>query len=143
MECKPIFIQYFIYIPMTLAYLIAFSRIFAVLKMRQWSLADALSEPPNVVPPETVDPDAPQHLAAPAPIVQASKPFASSSRLIAFVGIVIISIIFISSGYHAIYALFNDASNLDNNFTDIGKYLMFSGTLFAPYVFNKVAAIGK
>ena len=134
MECKPIFIQYFIYIPMTLAYLIAFSRIFAVLKMRQWSLADALSEPPNVVPPETVDPDAPQHLAAPAPIVQASKPF---------VGMVIISIIFISSGYHAIYALFNDASNLDNNFTDIGKYLMFSGTLFAPYVFNKVAAIGK
>ncbi|MGL4723091.1 MAG: hypothetical protein ACRCWW_01075 [Scandinavium sp.] len=122
----------FIYIIMTLAYIVVFRQVFSLLKEQGWSLTDALSEPP--LPPEP---------AAPAAPVILPKPFASSSRLIAFVGMVIIAIIFVGTGYYVIYALFNDPSHIGSNLESAGKYLMFGGTLFAPYIFNKISSIGK
>lgn len=123
----------FIYIVMTLAYIVTFRRVFSLLKTQGWSLAEALSEPS---PPP--DPAAPA-----APAIVSPVPFASSSRLIAFVGMVIIAIIFVGTGYYVIYALFNDASNISRNLKSVSHFLMFGGTLFAPYVFNKISSIGK
>lgn len=123
----------FIYIVMTLAYIVTFRRVFSLLKTQRWSLAEALSEPS---PPP--DPAAPA-----APAIVPPVPFASSSRLIAFVGMVIIAIIFVGTGYYVIYALFNDASNISRNLKSVSHFLMFGGTLFAPYVFNKISSIGK
>ena len=118
---------------MTLAYIVTFRRVFSLLKTQGWSLAEALSEPS---PPP--DPAAPA-----APAIVPPVPFASSSRLIAFVGMVIIAIIFVGTGYYVIYALFNDASNISRNLKSVSHFLMFGGTLFAPYVFNKISSIGK
>lgn len=127
----------FIYIVMTLAYIVTFRRVFSLLKTQGWSLAEALSEPSP--PPDTVAPAAP---AAPAVIVP-PVPFASSSRLIAFVGMVIIAIIFVGTGYYVIYALFYDSLKISSNLKSVSHFLMFGGTLFAPYIFNKISSIGK
>ncbi|WP_395286878.1 hypothetical protein [Klebsiella quasipneumoniae] len=121
----------FIYIVMTLAYIVTFRRVFSLLKTQGWSLAEALSEPSP--PPDT---------AAPAVIVP-PVPFASSSRLIAFVGMVIIAIIFVDTGYYVIYALFYDSLKISSNLKSVSHFLMFGGTLFAPYIFNKISSIGK
>ena len=51
--------------------------------------------------------------------------------------------IFVGTGYYVIYALFNDASNISRNLKSVSHFLMFGGTLFAPYVFNKISSIGK
>ncbi|EPY4052004.1 hypothetical protein [Klebsiella quasipneumoniae] len=126
----------FIYIVMTLAYIVTFRRVFSLLKTQGWSLAEALSEPSP--PPDPAAPAAPA-----APAIVPPVPFASSSRLIAFVGMVIIAIIFVGTGYYVIYALFNDASNISRNLKSVSHFLMFGGTLFAPYVFNKISSIGK
>lgn len=120
----------FIYIVMTLAYIVTFRRVFSLLKTQGWSLAEALSEPSP--PPDPA-----------APAIMPPVLFASSSRLIAFVGMVIIAIIFIGTGYYAIYALFHDPLNISSNLKSVSRFLMFGGTLFAPYVFNKISSIGK
>lgn len=133
MNCPIQYIVIFIYIVMTLTYIVVFRQVFSLLKTQGWSLTDALSEPPP--------PPGPPGPAAPA--IVPPTPFASSSRLIAFVGMVIIAIIFVGTGYYVIYALFNDPSNISGNLESVRTYLMYGGTLFAPYVVNKVSSIGK
>ena len=89
----------------------------------KWSLADALSEESSVQPdPHQV------------------KMVASSSRLIALVGLMGILAIVLGIGYSIVWNLFTGAAG-NLNLGEIRKFLFGAATLFAPYLANQLRAI--
>ncbi|GAB3629328.1 hypothetical protein PTE30175_03724 [Pandoraea terrae] len=117
-----------IFVGMTIVLFASLLLIVKTLRRQGWSLADALSEEASL-PPGTPTPAAGQ---AP-PLV------ASTSRLIALVGTVILGTFFSGIGYYVVWQLCNgrdlDAAN--------GAWAFFvsGATLFAPYGVNKLAKI--
>lgn len=89
----------------------------------KWSLADALSEESSVQPnPGQV------------------KMVASTSRLIALVGLMGILAIVLGVGYSTVWNLFiGGAANL--HLDEIRKFLFGAATLFAPYLANQLRSI--
>ncbi len=91
--------------------------------MGKWSLADALSEESSVQPnPNEV------------------KMVASSSRIIALVGLMGILTVVLGIGYSIVWNLYTgEATNL--HLDEIRKFLFGAATLFAPYLANQLRAI--
>jgi ABC-type multidrug transport system fused ATPase/permease subunit len=89
----------------------------------KWSLADALSEESSV-----------------QPVPNQVKMVASSSRLIALLGLMGILAAVLGIGYSIVWSLFTgQAANL--NLGEIRKFLFGAATLFAPYLANQLRAI--
>jgi hypothetical protein len=89
---------------------------------QQWTLVDALSE--------EADPQ-------PSPLQPGQKPVmvASASRLIAFLGLVVILSLFLGVGYYLLWCLFTGRST--SHLSDITSYFYSGIVLFAPYIINK------
>ncbi len=119
---------YLVIAVITIVWMVGIARVLQWLRKDDWNLAQAVSEEANL-PDGTPTPAAGQL----PPLV------ASTSRLIALLGAVIMSAFFIGLGYWVIWALFNGQSIEPANRT---LTFFLSGTvLFTPYAANKVASI--
>lgn len=113
------------------------------LKDSTWSLATALSEEVEItlVNPAGMPIRADDSLlAANETPVKVTVMRASSSRLIAFVGMIAILLMFLGFGAFALYA-FAETGALPESLVEAGKFLTVGMTLFAPYVVNKFAGM--
>jgi hypothetical protein len=99
----------------------------------RWSLANALSEEADL----TVDPNGGPYGVNGA-VVKETVLVASTSRLIALVGMLAIVALFIGFGTIELWAFAKTGTLLAT--TDILKFLVGGTTLFAPYVVNKFAS---
>lgn len=123
-------LTYLIMISMTLAWTCAFGLVSKALHKGQWSLGRALEEevdlPTGTPPPAT----------GVMPLM-----IASSSRLIALLGTIIIGTFFIAIGYYVVWQLCNGQPIQDA--LNAWRYFMVGATLFIPYSFNKISSTFK
>lgn len=136
--------QAFVYFVVAVAFLasiIVLALIRTALTTPAWSLADALSEEVQVT---LMAP--PAGGGAPQPVMDANnKPImvtemrASSSRLIALTGMVVILIMFVGFGVFTLHS-FGKTGQMPASVDDVLKFLAGGMTLFAPYVVNKFAS---
>ncbi len=102
----------------------------------RWSLADALSEEADLTVPDangfpyTVN----------GVVVKATRLAASSSRLIAFMGMIAILSLFLGFGAFILWG-FATTGTVPAATAEITKYLVGGMTLFAPYVVNKFSSV--
>lgn len=116
----------------TLVMLAALNMVRKALANQKWNLSDALSEKSTSQPAP-----APGGGPAAGPVM-----VASSSRMTALVGSIVITAMYVGVGYYALYAVFFDRDGL-SVLPDIIKYFLTGSALFAPYAFNKLSSIGK
>lgn len=122
--------------------LLALLFIRAALASTAWSLADALSEETELGPAMIVDPSGnkvPSFDPSGKPVMT-TELRASSSRLIALMGMMAILLMFLGFGSFALYSFAYTGTMPP----DVDKVIMFmvgGMTLFAPYVVNKFSTI--
>lgn len=125
---------------------VAFSAFFSIAVIQRalagstWSLSDALSEEANITP---LDKDGkPIKDANGVPAQTVSELRASSSRLIALIGLIAILMLYLGFGLVTlkIYASTGTLPS-DADLMPIIKFLLAGATLFAPYAVNKVSSI--
>jgi hypothetical protein len=112
----------------------------AALANTTWSLADALSEEAEVTFKEKIgDEYVPKFddNMKPVTIVQLT---ASSSRLIAMIGLIAILAMFVGFGAFALYHFAFD-QDFSKGLDTVMKFLLGGMTMFAPYIVNKFASI--
>lgn len=112
-------------------------------KHKTWSLADALSEDVDVTAEGTVPAagaavGAPPAQSPPTKVVTTLQ--ASSSRLIAFLGSIVILFLFLGFGLVAIYH-FATTGTLPSSTSSVKDYLLTGLALFAPYAVNKFSSL--
>lgn len=115
--------------------LLAFIAVGNGLAKSTWSLADALSEEADLTP------SAPAAGAPPAGApTTVSELRASSSRLIALFGAIVITFVFLGFAAVALYKYTTGQSipDVDN----LLKFVAGGAALFAPYAVNKLSSIG-
>ena len=107
-----------------------------------WSLTDALSEEVEVTLFETVD-------GVKKPVMdQSQKPLlitemrASTSRVVALMGMIVIIMMFLGFGTFALYG-FAITGNIPASIDKVVNFLVAGLTLFAPYVVNKFSTMFK
>ncbi len=116
----PIF--WFVIVMVTLFVVVfMFAILRGLLSSKDWTLAEALSEEAD--PQPTPAPD--------------KKPImvASSSRLIALLGLFVILSLFLGVGYYILWCLFTNSQM--TNLKDVTSYFYAGVVLFAPYIVNK------
>ncbi|CAK8719138.1 hypothetical protein GCAAIG_08600 [Candidatus Electronema halotolerans] len=94
----------------------------------EWSLSDALSEPVEVTNKDSENKEK---------IVEMR---ASSSRLVAFMGMIAILVLFIGFGTFALYR-FAVSGELGEDADKVVTFLTAGLTLFAPYAVNKASKV--
>lgn len=112
-------------------------------KHKTWSLADALSEETEATAAGTTlvaggAAGAPPVQPATSPLVTTS--LASSSRLIAFLGSIVILFLFLGFGLVALYD-FATMGTLPPSTSSVKDYLLTGLALFAPYAVNKFSSL--
>jgi hypothetical protein len=97
------------------------SLIRGLMSSKEWSLADAVSEETDPQPP----------------LASGQKPImvASSSRLIALLGLFVILSLFLGVGYYILWCLFTNCQM--TSLKDVTSYFYAGLVLFAPYIANK------
>ena len=101
-----------------------------------WSLSVALSE-------EEIVRDANgQTLVDPQTKVPVTRTSPSTSRLIAFMGMLVIVCMFLGTGYYILFGLFTGAAVADK-LSGIWSYFLAGATLFAPYAANQIKEMVK
>ncbi len=125
--------------------LIAIVAIRGALKPTSWSLAESLSEEvPVPVYKETTDPNGVK--TRELVYDKEGKPVlipelkASTSRVIALMGLVAILFLFIGFGVFALFS-FGSVGRLPPSMSEVVKFLVAGLTLFAPYFVNKFASL--
>lgn len=135
--------------------IVFFGTLFTILAVRKslpanWSLADALAEDvPMPVRKETTTKgqngagdivvDEPLYDKDGKPVL-APEMHASSSRLIALMGMIVILLMFVGFGVFALYG-FGRNGAMPDGIGGVVQYLVAGMTLFAPYVVNKFSAL--
>lgn len=95
-----------------------------LLRSKDWHLGDAVSEEAGNQP-------------SPLPVGTKPVMVASSSRLIALLGLLVILMMFLGFGYYFLYAAF--ACNLGTgNVKQVVIFLFSGATMFAPYLANQL-----
>jgi disulfide bond formation protein DsbB len=118
--------------------LIAIALVRAAVAQSSWSLADALSEEAEVT---AMDKETGQPLRDKADkVVMVTELCASSSRLIAFMGMLVILLMFLGFGTFALY-WFAKTGKMPSGMDDVINFLVAGLTLFAPYVVNKFSSL--
>jgi len=107
----------------------------AALLASTWNLTDALSEEAQVTPREK---DGKPLLDTSQKPIVISEMRASSSRVIAFMGMIVILWMFLGFGTFAMYA-FAKSGDLPDSIDKVVNFLLAGLTLFAPYAVNKVS----
>ncbi|SDO73126.1 hypothetical protein SAMN05216303_102209 [Rhodoferax sp. OV413] len=117
----------------------------ALLQAPNWSLADALSEPTDL-PVYTETTDAAGNVTRSLQLGADGRPLlapqmrASSSRVIALMGMVAILFLFIGFGALALFGL-GSTGQVPEHMDRVVNFLVAGMTLFAPYVVNKFSAL--
>jgi hypothetical protein len=121
--------EIFVYVVIGLAVLgliIALSAFKTALADTHWNLADALSEEVEISDPAN-------------PTQKVTKMVASTSRLIAFIGLLGIFFLYVGFG---VFLLFDFGTSQTIPDTEkVTKFLLSGLTLFAPYLVNKFAGL--
>jgi hypothetical protein len=120
--------------------LIAFAATKAALEKTKWSLADALSEEAEVTFSENVNGVLTPKFDDNMKPVMVTELCASSSRLIAFIGLIAIMMIFMGFGVFVLY-FFAMGEGVPPGLDQIYKFLLAGMTMFAPYVVNKFSSV--
>ena len=94
-----------------------------LLRSKNWSMGDALSEEAGNQPKELPPGTRPEMVA-------------SSSRLIALLGLVVILSIYLGVGYHLLWRLFTTGDVPD--LTNLTSFLYGGAVIFAPYLVNQL-----
>jgi hypothetical protein len=106
-----------------------------------WSLGEALSEvifeQPTPPAPAAGGGAAAPGAVAPAAAAATVRSVASSSRLIAFVGMVVLAAMLLGVGYYMLWALFHGGEL--RAMEGVWSYFLGGSALFAPYAVNKLA----
>lgn len=106
-----------------------------------WSLADALSEAVEVTATvKNAEGDLEPKLDASGKPVMVTEPRASSSRLIALMGMMGILLMFVGFGSFSLYA-FALTGTMSSQIDKVIYFLMSGMTLFAPYVVSKFSSM--
>jgi hypothetical protein len=105
-----------------------------------WSLADALSEATEVTAVETANGVTKPVLDAGGKPLQITELRASSSRVIALLGMIIILMMYLGFGTFALYG-FALTGGMPESIGAAIKFLTTGMTLFAPYLINKFAGV--
>jgi hypothetical protein len=108
-----------------------------------WKMSEAISEPEGT----PVTPIAPGEPTGDAPAIITAPPgkpvmVASSSRLIALIGGIILAAMYLGTGYYMLFAIFylpEDVKNID----EINQFFVMGMTLFSPYAVNKLSTMFK
>jgi len=107
----------------------------------RWSIADALSEEVEITATRTDDKGVSTVIyddaGKPAMVTELR---ASSSRVIAFMGMIVILLMFLGFGSFALY-YFAKTGKMPDSIDKVVNYLMAGLTLFAPYIVNKFSSI--
>ncbi|BCM10060.1 hypothetical protein MAFF241647_44170 (plasmid) [Ralstonia solanacearum] len=90
----------------------------------EWGLADTLSEKSGTPTATTATP-----------------PTGSTSRVIAFLGLIGMLSMFVGIGFYLLWALFNGKQDLAHQLDIAGHYLLYGSALFAPYAFNQIKSV--
>jgi len=101
-----------------------------------WSLADALSEETDL----TVSDANNMPYTVNAVVIKKTELRASSSRVIAFVGMIAILLMFVGFGAFILWG-FAITGELPPGASSVVQYLLGGMTLFAPYIVNKFASM--
>ena len=143
-------LQYFIPVATFLAAMMTILSIRQALLKTKWSLADALSEETQVTyyAKETTTDDGKGNTTAVRELAtdKDGKPVlltelrASTSRVIALMGMMVIVFLFVGFGIFAMYS-FGGTGTLPDSMDTLIKFLAAGMTLFAPYVVNKFASL--
>ena len=105
-----------------------------------WTMADALSEEVDITLTKKENGvEIPQYDSSGKPIM-VTELRASSSRLVALMGMIVILMMFIGFGVFALFS-FAKIGEVPNSTNDALKYLTGGLTLFAPYVVNKFSSM--
>lgn len=113
----------------------------AALAGSRWSLADALSEEVDITF-EQADADGvktPKFDDSGKPIM-VTELRASSSRVIAFMGLIVIMMMFLGFGVFILYS-FATGGGMPAGLDQVYKFLFAGLTMFAPYLVNKFASV--
>lgn len=117
--------------------LLAIAFVRAAVAQTNWSLADALSEEAEVT---AIDKATGQPIREGDKEVMVTDLRASSSRLIAFMGMLVILLMFLGFGTFAMY-WFAKTGKMPEGMNDVINFLVAGLTLFAPYVVNKFSSL--
>ncbi len=120
--------------------LIALILIRAALVNSKWSLSDALSEEVEVTAVETVNGAQKPMLDANQQPLTITEMRASTSRVVALMGMIVIIMMFLGFGTFALYE-FAVTGNMPQSIDNVVDYLLAGLTLFAPYVVNKFSTM--
>ncbi|MCK4125514.1 hypothetical protein HFK83_24500 [Ralstonia pseudosolanacearum] len=101
-----------------------FSTVRALKRDQNWGLADTLSEKSGTPTATTATP-----------------PTGSTSRVIAFLGLIGMLSMFVGIGFYLLWALFNGKQDLAHQLDIAGHYLLYGSALFAPYAFNQIKSV--
>jgi hypothetical protein len=122
-----------------LAILFAWAAIRAALGHSTWSLSDALSEEANISPLDQSGKPIPGPDGKPQIV---SELRASSSRLIALIGLVAIVLIYAGFGLSVMQRYVADGTLPDGDkFKSVITFLLAGVGMFAPYIVNKFASV--
>jgi hypothetical protein len=105
-----------------------------------WSLADALSEEAEVTFKEKIGDEYVPKFDDNMKPVTVTQLVASSSRLIALIGLIAILAMFVGFGAFTLYR-FAFGQDVSKGIDDVMKFLLGGMTMFAPYIINKFASI--
>ena len=113
----------------------------AALTVSVWSFSDALSEPTEVTATETDSGGVKRiKLDAEGKPMIVTEMRASSSRVIALMGTVVILLLFLGFGAVAIFS-FASTGTLPKSMEQVVSFLLAGLTLFAPYTVNKFSKV--
>jgi hypothetical protein len=127
---------YGVIIVVLVAGLIALLLIRAAVAGSTWSLADALSEDTEVTA-RLPDGGVMMHESKPVTVVEMR---ASSSRLIALMGMMAILLMFLGFGAFALFR-FAMTGEMPDDIDEVVNFLLAGLTLFAPYLVNKFSGL--
>jgi hypothetical protein len=105
-----------------------------------WSLSDALSEEVEVTFEQDVDGVRTPKFDDNLKPIMVTELRASSSRLIALMGLITIMLMFVGFGVFVLYS-FAFGDGVPPGLDDVLKYILAGMTMFAPYVVNKFASV--
>ncbi|MBI5937728.1 MAG: hypothetical protein HY850_07765 [Betaproteobacteria bacterium] len=112
----------------------------AALVNSKWSLSDALSEETAVTAIETVNGVEKPMLDANQQPLTITEMRASTSRVVALMGMIVIIMMFLGFGTFALFE-FAMTGNMPKSIDNVVNYLLAGLTLFAPYVANKFSTM--
>jgi hypothetical protein len=118
--------------------IVAFATLRNSLNNSSWSLSDALSEEADVTP---FDQSGKPYIGPDNKALVASELRASSSRLIALIGLIGILMLYLGFGLEVLFRFGNGDEVPTAAINTIEQMLLYGAIMFAPYIANKFSSV--